>query len=60
MQYTVIRKTIHLHTYKNESKHSEMAAVSQNPIQRLVRSVHMCVHCTVHDCCAKYCTEQTW
>jgi len=20
----------------------------------------MCVHCTVHNCCTQYCTEQTW
>jgi len=34
---------------KNEPKHSEMGTVSQNPIQSwTVRSVHMCVHCTVH------------
>ena len=33
--------------YRNESKHSEMGPVRQNPIQRTVRSVHMCVHCTV-------------
>jgi len=60
MQYTVIQK-IHTFTYihKNESKHSEMGPVRQNPIQRLVRSVHMCVHCTVHNCCTQYCTEQT-
>jgi len=29
--------------YKNESKHSEMDPMRQNPIQRTVRSVHMCV-----------------
>jgi len=45
--------------HKNESKHSEMGQVRQNPIQRTVRSVHMCVHCTVHNCCTQYCTEQT-
>jgi len=28
-----------------------MGLVRQNPIQRTVRSVHMCVHCTVHNCC---------
>ena len=28
--------------------HSELGPVRQNPIQRTVRSVHMCVHCTVH------------
>jgi len=26
-----------------------MGPVRQNPIQRTVRSVHMCVHCTVHN-----------
>jgi len=24
------------------------------------RSVIMCVHCTVHNCCILYCMEQTW
>jgi len=42
------------------SKHSEMGPVWQNPIQRTVRSVHMCVHCTVHYCCTQYtCAEET-
>ena len=42
-------------------KHSEMGPVRQNPIQRTVRSVHMCVHCTVYNCCTQYCTpQQTW
>ena len=32
--------------HKNESKHSEMDPVKQNPIQRTVRSVHVCaLHC---------------
>jgi len=32
----------------NEPKHSEMGPVRQNPIQRTVRSVHMCtVVCTI-------------
>ena len=36
----------HRATIKNESKHSEMGAVRRNPIQRPVRSVHVCaVHC---------------
>ena len=50
MQSTVIQK-IHTFTYihKNESKHSEMGPVRQNPIQRPVRSVHMCVYCIVHN-----------
>jgi len=31
---------------KNESKHSEMGPVRQNPMQRTVRSVHVCAsHC---------------
>jgi len=42
--------------YTNKSKHSEMGPVRQNSIQRIVRSVHMCVHCTVHNCCTQYCT----
>jgi len=37
-----------------------MDPVRQNPFQITVRSVHMCVHCIVHNCCAQYCTEQTW
>ena len=45
--------------YKTESKHSEMGPVRQNPIWRTVRSVYMCVHRTVHNCCTEYCTEQT-
>jgi len=32
--------------HKNESQHSEMGPVRQNPIHRTVRSVHMCaLHC---------------
>jgi len=26
-----------------------MGPVRQNPIQRTVKSVHICVHCTVHN-----------
>jgi len=40
------RKCIHTQKWI----HSEMGPVRQNPIQRTVRSVHMCVHCTVHNC----------
>jgi len=46
-QYTCMQ-----YIHKNQSKHSEMGPVRQNPIQRTVRSVHMCVHCTVHNCFA--------
>jgi len=53
-QYTCMQ-----YIHKNESKHSEMGPVKQNPIQRTVRSVHVCVHCTVHNCCTHYCTKQT-
>ena len=54
-------KPVHAYNtpYKNESKHSEMGPVRQNPIQRTVRSIHMCVHCTVHNCCTQYSTEHT-
>jgi len=34
-----------------------MGPVRQNPIQRTVRSVRTCVHCTVHNCCTQYCTD---
>jgi len=56
IQYTVIHK---IYIHKNELQHSEMGPVRQNPIQRTVRSVHMCVHRTVHNCSIQYCTEQT-
>jgi len=36
-----------------------MGPVRQNPIQRTVRSVQMCVQFTVYNCCTQYCTEQT-
>jgi len=40
-QYTCIQ-----YIHKNESKHSEMGPVRQNPIQRKVRAVHVCaLHC---------------
>jgi len=38
--------TENTYIHKNESKHSEMGPVRQNPIQRTVRSVHVCaLHC---------------
>ena len=27
---------------------------------RELLGLFMCVHCTVHNCCTQYCTEQTW
>jgi len=56
--HAIYSHTEHTYIRKNESKHSEMGPVRQNPIQRTVRSVHMRVHCTVHNCCTQYCTEQ--
>jgi len=43
----------------NLSTTSEMGPVRQNPIQRTVSSVHMCVHDIMHSYCTQYCTEQT-
>jgi len=37
-----------------------MGLVRQNPIQRTVMSVHMCVQFIVYNCCTQYYTEQTW
>jgi len=37
-----------------------MGPVRQNPIQRTVRSVQMCVQFIMYNCCTQYCTEQTW
>jgi len=37
-----------------------MGPVRQNSIDRTVRSVDMCVHCIVHNCCTHYCADQTW
>jgi len=42
--YACIQYTIH-----NIQINSEMGPVRQNPMQRIVRSVHMCVHCTFHN-----------
>jgi len=43
--YRTVYNNTH-NTYKNESKHSEMGPVRQNPIQRTVRSVHVrALHC---------------
>jgi len=48
LQHAIYRDTQNTYIHKNESKHNEMGPVRQNPIQRTVRSVHMC---TVHKCC---------
>ena len=49
MQYTVIQE-IHTYIHTNESKHSEMGSARQNPIQRPLRSLFICVSialCTI-------------
>jgi len=45
--HAIYSHTENTYIHKNESKHREMDPVRQNPIQRTVRSVHMCVQCTV-------------
>ena len=40
--------------------HSEMGPVWQNPIQRTVRTAHLCVLMTVHSFSTQYNTEQFW
>jgi len=42
----------------NESRHSEMGPVKQNPIQRTVRTAHLTVSMTVHNFSTQYSTEQ--
>jgi len=42
----------------NESKHSEMGPVRQNPIQRTIRTAHLSVVMTVHNFSTQYTTEQ--
>jgi len=54
--------TKHTHTNRNrnESTHSEIVPVWQNPIQRTVRTAHLSVIMTVHSFSAQYNTEQFW
>ena len=57
------------HTYTNNPKKLNLTQINCNTQynhrkaksnqQTTVRSVPMCVHCTVHNCCTQYCTEQT-
>jgi len=37
-----------------------MGPVRQTQSRELLGLFTMCVHCTVHNCCAQYCSEQTW
>jgi len=40
--------------------HSEMGPVTQNPIQRTVRTAQLSVFMTVHTFSTQYNTEQFW
>jgi len=53
------------HAYNNTYTKMNLSTVKwaqwdKTHSRELFRSVHTCVHCTVHNCCAQYCTEQTW
>jgi len=52
--------TKYKHTNTNESIHSEIGPVWQNPIQRTVRTAHLSVHMTVHSFSTQYNREQFW
>jgi len=56
MQYKTDKHKIYTDT--NESTHSEMGPVRQNPIQRTVRNAHLSVLMTVHSFSTQYNTEQ--
>jgi len=56
MQYDKNIEYKHINT--NESTHSEMGPVRQNPIQRTVRTAHLSVNMTVHNFSTQYNTEQ--
>jgi len=49
---------IHTHINTNESTHSEMGPLTQNPVQRTVRTAHLSVLMTVHNFSTQYNTEQ--
>ena len=44
----------------NKSTHSEIGPVWRNPIQRTVRTAHLCVFMTVHSYSTQYNTVQFW
>ena len=60
MQYDKINthKNTNIHVNTNESRHSEMGPVRQNPIQRTVRTAQLSVLMTVHNFSTQYSTEQ--
>jgi len=53
-------KTHKIHTNTDKSTYSEMGPVWQNPIQRTVRTAHLCVLMIVHSLSTQYNTEQFW
>jgi len=53
-------KQKHTRINTNKSTHSKMGPVSQNPIQRTVRTAHLSVLMTVHSFRTQYSTEQFW
>ena len=52
------RKYIHAYTKMNLST-VKLAQWDKTQSTDLL-GLFMCVHCTVHNCCIQYCTEQTW
>jgi len=60
LNHAVWKKTQNIHTNTNESTHSEMGPVWQNPIQRTVRTAHLSMLMTVHNFSKQYNTEQFW
>jgi len=58
MQYE--KNTKHTEINTNESTHSEMSPVWQNPIQGTVRSAHLSLFMTVHNFSTQYNRKQFW
>jgi len=54
------KHTKYKHINTNESMHSEMGPVWQNPIQRIVRNAYLSVLTIVHSFSTQYNTEQFW
>jgi len=50
-------KQINTNINTNESTHSEMGPVKQNPIQRTVRTAHLSVLMTMHNSSTQYNTD---
>jgi len=54
MTCAVSKNTTYKHTNTNESRHSGMGQVWQNPIQRTVKTAHLSVLMTVHNFSTQY------